>query len=217
MSELELRNAISVLNYQLGRDTPGKQWWNASLDRAPIYRALKIDPADDGAVYAAHPFRAVRSEDGWRVLAAWPAPAIFGEPDPDWLGIETVLSWDPVNNTVEILGDTTPQIVGAFEHDAQGVLFGQPFAFFRAWAEARAAFAIAYRAMRKAHFTVPAAECDRPGALIVGDPAKVRWREHELPETLTCIGIEAKTVNAAILRQANLPRAITGHSLARAA
>ncbi|MDE2434713.1 MAG: hypothetical protein KGM49_00500 [Sphingomonadales bacterium] len=203
-------NAISELWFARAKDSPAKAWWGASLDRAPVFRALRIGPNDAGAVYAAAPFRVARdANDQWCVLAAWPSPALLGDPDPDWLGIETVLAWNPLANSVQILGDTMSQLVGAFERSDQGTLFGQPFAFFRTWVEQRAAFATAWQAARSAHFTTPPPEKDTPGMLIVGDAQKVLWRGHDLPETLNCVGIDAATVNKAIVRSANLPRAVS--------
>lgn len=210
-------NAISEYWYALGKDCPGKTWWEAEGMHPALFRALRIDRNDAGAIYAMHPFRLAKVDERHVILAAWPCPFIFGVPDENWFGIETVLAWDPVKNRATVLGDEQPQIVGAFASPDKGTLFAQPFAFFRAWVEQRAAFATAYQAARAAHFTTPPAERDAPGKLLVGDAGKVRWRGHDLPETLTCVGIDPAQINRAILRQANLPRAVAGQSMARAA
>lgn len=209
---IDLANAISAYEFALKRDTPAKTWWNASLDRAPIYRALRIPAETLYAAYAVHPFRLVRNEsDQWRILAAHPAPAILDEPDADWLGIETVIEWDPVTDKARVLGDTADQIVGSFRDDADE-LHASPRTFFQGWAARRAQFAARRQAL-KAHFTVPPREADEtPGALIVGNPDKVRWPRFGLPQTLNCVGVNPADVNRSILRQANLPRAVPAPS-----
>lgn len=205
----EIQNLVSARWYALERDCPGKVWFYADIDRrAPIYRALMIDPDEDGASYAVAPFRLARMDGEAVILAAWPCPPLFSDDDVFWLGIETVMVWNPVRKTVAVMGDVEPQIVGAFPQDGRAAsLFGDPFAFFRAWAEQRAAFSVAYRTARSAHYTVAPTEVDRPGCLLIGNPAKVRWASYQIPRDLECVGLDASVVNKAILRSANLPRA----------
>lgn len=203
-----MSNNPSTLWYERAKDTPGKLWWDASAMHPAIFRALKVSKDDPGAIYAAHPFRLAQIDERHVIIAAWPAPSLFGDPDPDWLDIETVIAWDPVANYAEIIGDDAPQLVGAFQSTEQGTIYGQPFAFFRHWLEQRAAFATAYQMARAAHFTASPTEIDTPGMLLIGDPDKARWSG--MPTRLHCVGIEPAKVNKAILKQARLPRAVGG-------
>ena len=206
--EIEAANAESAYWYALGKDTPAKLWWNSSLDHAPIYRALRIPEGTEFAAYALAPFRVAKNEDDqWRVLAAYPCPRVLGEPDPDWLSIEAVIEWNPLDDTARVLGDVAPQLVGSFHDDADEI-HGSPRRFFQSWAARRAQF-MSRRTGMTAHFTIPPAERDEtPGVLAIGQIDQIRWHQFHLPASPACVGIDATAVNKAILRQANLPRAI---------
>lgn len=200
-------NTISEYWYALGKDCPGKTWFYADIERrAPIYRALRIDPGDMGAVYAVAPFRLARIDERVVILAAYPCPRILTPCDENWFGIETVVAWDPVANQATILGDSEPQLVGSF--DNRNALFADPLTFFQCWARDRAVFAVQRQTIAGTDWQSAPREVDMvPGCLIVGAPAKIRWNPSALPADLECVGIDARIINRAILASARLPRA----------
>lgn len=208
-------NSLSAYWYALDRDTSSKTWWNAPAWHDAVDRALGIDRNQPGGLFAVFPFRAAKVEDKWRVLAAYPTPTIIGELDEDWLGIETVLAWDPVSNHVEVLGDIEPQIVGNpsgfYAGKDEGALFGQPRAFFQAWARDRARFyGFAHQHVGKDWSVRPNEPDLVPGALIVGDVRKIRWNAHSLPQNIEVIGADPDAINRAMLRDLGLPRLRAG-------
>jgi hypothetical protein len=209
----------------LDHDTPAKRWFYADLDRAPIYRALRLDPADKIAMYASAPFRISRDEnDAWRILAAWPCPAIY-EPEPDWLGIREVVCWNPLDDTATVVGHNgtgghgrpdVAALIGAFGEGADEIHAG-PRAFFQAWAIRRAHYA-GLRASTKAHWQVPPKERDEtPGVLIIGDVAGMQWNLATMPARPICYGVDPLAVHRSILKSANLPRAAAAPQSVRVA
>lgn len=214
MDEFTEWNDLCARIHAREKDTPAKTWWNAPAGHRAIYRALQIDPAEFGAFYATLPFRLARIEDKPVVLVAHPCPLTLDPVDEDWLGIEAVLAWNPVDGAVSVLGDPTPQIIGSTAH---GALYGSAFAFFRHWVETRAAFAMHRQLTAGKDWSSPPQEFGTaPGALVVGDPEKVRWVPHALPRDLTVIGLDAMKINRALLRAANLPRAVEAQPNLRA-
>lgn len=232
------RNAFIRYNAALDRDSPAKRWFmsangcTASTEawaawRAPVYRALRIDPGDPCACYACVPFRAYKNEDEeWRVFAAWPAirmlspPGVKGWLGDDWLGIETVVEWDPRTDTAIVVGDPDSQLVGNLNEDGieGGVeLHASPRLFFQNWARRRAQY-LAMRQTTSSHWTVAPEERDEvPGALLVGRLDDVRLAPSTLPMSIECHGIDPKALNRAILRAARIPRAHAGASVRRVA
>ena len=203
-------NALSTFWYRIDKDAPGKVWWHCPLRRDAIYRAIGINPADNGACYAISPFRLYRSDTGVRVLAAYPAPRCFDEPDHHWLAIEQVISWNPLDDRAEILGDAAPQIVGHLTDEANG-LFSSPRKFFQAWCQRRAQFAVQRQEARKQPWhAIPAERDEIPGGLVIGATADIHWQPSLLPQTIQCVGINPAIVNKAIMRAARLPRALGG-------
>lgn len=204
-------NDIAAYWYALGKDCPGKTWWDAPMAHPAVDRALGFSREQDGGDFALFPFRAAKIEDQWRVLAAYPAPRTIGEIDEDWLSIETVIAWDPVTNRAEVMGDLEPQLVGTmaptFAEANTTTLFGQPRAFFQAWARDRARY---FRfAVQKAGALVhdlPEEPDLVPGALIVGDVRKLRWNPAAMPAEVQCVGCDPDAINRAILRTLKLPR-----------
>jgi hypothetical protein len=163
--------------------------------------------ASDGAVYACSPFRLSRTEKGPRILAAYPAPRDLDEPDCDWLCIHTVISWNPVDDTAEVLGDPSPQIVGNLS-DAANVIFASPRAFLQHWARRRGQY-LARRAQAKANHwnKAPIEEDETPGVLMIGAPAEIRWRPSEMPADIQCAGVNPAVINRELLKAARVPRA----------
>lgn len=200
-------NAWSAYWFAIDKDCPGKTWWNCPPTHPAIYRALGINPNDDGAVYACAPFRIHKSEDGVRVLAAHPAPALFDEPDCDWLGIDTVISWNPVNDSARVVGDPSPQIVGNLS-DETNVIYASPLTFFRHWARRRAQFLMMRQQAASHRWNKPPAEQDQaPGVLMIGAPSEIKWRPAQMPIELECSGVSPAVINKELLKAARVPRA----------
>lgn len=207
MSPFDAWNDFIATMHSRDKDTPAKTWWNVDGVHKAVYRALRIDGADPTARFACEPFRYLLLDGQHLILAAWPTPRILGPVDDDWLGIEHVLAWDPVSNTARSLTDDAPHLFGAFR-DETNTLFADPRAFFQSWAIARAQFAVRHRQMRgKDWHALPEEHDLAPGALLIGDLAKVRLAPSALPEHIECVGIDPQTVNRAIMRAARLPRA----------
>lgn len=199
-------NDLAALNYALAKDTPAKAFFFAQAGHPAVYRALRMDPAEWGAFYASLPFRLDKTEEGARILWAWPMPRVLGPVDDNWLGIETVLAWYPHLNRVEVLGDAGAHHIGA--HDpmqAECHIYSDPFAFFRANVEDRAQWYMRRAVMTDWQaFEEPAFH---PGYLITGDAEKVRWPVSAMPSDIVCHGIDENRLNRAILKQARIPRA----------
>lgn len=210
-------NSLSAYWYALSRETPGKAWWRGKFHVAAIARALRINPLEHGAIYAMTPFRLVRIEDKPLILAAHPAPCAFDPIDTDWLNIETVMVWNPVDDTAYILGDVAAQLVGNLTDDANQI-HASPRAFFQSWAMRRAGFAIQRQSLHgKSWTTVPTERDEVPGALVIGDLTKITLSPSALPQHIECVGIDPKDFNRAIMRAARLPRATASASHIRKA
>lgn len=189
----------------LERDTPGKTFWNAKDSHPAIYRALKMDRTEIGAVFAAAAFRLHIADDGATVLFASPSLRILEDQDEDWLAIEDVLSWDPISDTATILGDPGQKLFGHSDPTQPLHIFASPFAYLRHIAEARAQWFVHWRTIksewRAAH------EPERiPGLLLIGNVDEVRWPRHDMPNDITVHGIDARALNSALIRQAGIPR-----------
>lgn len=201
-------NSLSAYWHALSKDSPGKTWWRAKPLHDAVFKALRIDRNDEGAVYAVHPFRLhIDAETGRKaILVAYPAPRVCSPPDADWLNIEQVLVWNPVKGAVRLLGDETPGLFGSF--DEGNTLHADPLRFFQEWAQRRAAFAVQVKTalVNRWHAVPTEREC-APGCLIVGDVKRIHWAPHALPEHLECAGIDPMAINRAIIRAARLPRA----------
>jgi hypothetical protein len=215
-AKLEEINSVSAWLHALGKESPAKAWWEAPGWHPAIGRALRIDRREAGAVYALAPFRLLRLEDRHVIAAAWPAPRMLDDPDFDWLGIESVIAWDPVGRTTEVLGDPAPQIVGTFTNEP--ALFGDTHAFFVAWARRRAVFFQRWLDSRTGKWAHTAPERDEvPGCLAVGALEKIRWSPASLPETLNVVGLDAGKLNKVLLKAARVPRAVNAPSPIREA
>lgn len=209
-------NHLAAYWRDIENESPGKTWWDQSHDHPAIARALRIDRSEPHAWYSLAPFRYVKIDNRHLILAAHPTPRIFAPIDQDWLGIETVIAWEPSTNMVNVLTDDRAQLVGRVT-DSDSTVFAEPRAFFTAWMRQRAWF-MAARADAAQHTwaALPDEPHHLPGALIVGDPDKVAWPVHSMPDRFTCVGIDPRAVNKAILRFAKLPMC-AGIDIARAA
>ena len=206
MTDLDAINAQSAYWYALGKDSPAKLWWEAPLWHDAIGRALHMDRSEFAGVYALSPFRLTRIDGKPVVIAAYPAPRIFTPLDEDWLSIETVIAWNPVDDTAQIIGDVEPQLVGSFNEDS--AVYGSPRAFFQRWAQKRAAYAVQRQAVAGKDWSVVPSEVDLvPGCLMIGKPDAIRWNTYPVPRDLEVVAADPSQINRAILRSANLPRA----------
>lgn len=218
VSQPDFMNPIHVRAHAIAKDTPAKRWNAAQAMHPAIFRALRFDRNDDGAIYAAIPFRLGRDGEGnAAILVALPPPATFT--DDDYLSIENVLVWRPDRGTVHSLTDDTPdQLVGDLPNDLSrpAHVFAEPFTFFRAMAEARARWITSFYAVADTNWKRrPAEPRQIPGLLVLGNPDKIRWPT--LTDEIHCHGIDPRKVNSAILRQSAIPRAIAAHSMRVAA
>lgn len=209
-------NHLSSYWRDIARDGPAKVWWSLPHDHPAIARALRIDRSHSCAPYALAPFRYIKRGDRHLILAAHPCPRQFTPVDMDWLGIETVIAWEPSTGKVNVLTDDRPQLFGRVTDD-NNTLFADPRAFFIAWMRARAWWATSRIEAAKSPWSAKPAELDMlPGALIVGDPDRIGWPVHTMPRHFECVGIEPKRINRAILKSAGLPMCV-GADIARAA
>lgn len=198
-------NDLFAILHARSKDTPAKTWWDATAMHPAIFRALRMDKAEEGAIYAAAAFRLHKTEAGHRILLALPIPRLIVDPAEDWLDVETVLAWDPVNDTAEVLTDTGPQLVGDYDHDQPCHVYASPYTFMRAIAETRAQWFVQWRTI-KGEWRSVAEQDTAPGLLAIGPIDKIRWTR-TLPDQLVLHGLDAQAVNRAILRQAKIPRA----------
>lgn len=203
----EAMNIVSAHWHAQDRDTPAKTWSTAIENHPAIYRALQIDPADPSSRFATGAFRLWQSPEGaWLVLAAHPAPRMCGPVDLDHLGINTVLAWNPKTGDASILSDPAPQLFGAFTDQAKGMLFANPRAYLRAWAEQRARFFVQCQSSAGKEWAVRPVEYDlAPGALMVGAVDDIRWNPATLPAEVQCVGVAPAKINKAIFKAARLP------------
>jgi hypothetical protein len=210
---------LAVLWTAEDRDTPAKRWSQGIPRHPAIYRFLRIDPSDPYAPYAVEPFRVWQDPETGknRILAAWPCPRLIDEQD-DHLDIEQVISWAPQQNVATMLGEPSPGLAGAFTDHADGTLFSDPFTFFRAWVEARAAWAVEWLAAKGQTWRARPRERDLvPGCLMIGRVDQIAWAPGALPANLTCVGLDARAINQAILKAARLPRAHAATQMRQAA
>lgn len=209
-------NYLAAYWRDIENESPAKTWWGLKHDHPAIARALRIDRSEPHAWYALLPFRYLKLGDRHLILAAYPTPKIITAVDQDWLGIETVIAWEPTTGAVSVMTDDRPQLVGRVT-ETDSTVFAEPRAFFTAWMRQRAWFMAARVQASQRKWSAMHGEPDLlPGALIVGDPDKISWPVHSMPDRFTCVGIEPKRVNKAIIRSARLPMC-AGIDIARAA
>ncbi len=194
---------LAAYERDLAEPTPARLWWHLPCDHPAVARALRIDASTTEAWFAMLPFRYFKQEAEGEptrhlILAAHPAPDIGAM---DWLDIETVLAWEPATGRYDVVGFDAPQLVGRIT-EMDNIAFGDPRAFFTAWAALRAQYLAARNSQPGYDGPIPDLT---PGALIVGDPDKIAWPIYTMPPRFTCTGIDPKRVNRAILKFAKLP------------
>lgn len=203
---VEVQNIVSAHQHALSKDTPAKTWWHADYAHPAIARALHVDPGQLGARYALAPFRLWKDGERHLILAAYPAPRCLGPVDWDWLGIQSVIAWEPRTDAAFVLGDPVAQLVGTFAN--QPALYASPRDFFTDWMRARAEFFVRWLNSRRGEWAHGATERDDlPGMLAIGPLDQIRWNPSSMPENIECVGLDPAVLNRALLRAARVPRA----------
>jgi len=210
-AEVDDLNAKSQFFYQLHKDTPGKFW--ALKCKSPLLddlsfkslaKVLNLDANDPMTGPAVYHMRLGKVDDVYQIVTPYPIPNIE---DGTHLDIDQVLLWNPKTNQISIMGDDTPQIFGAVTDK----IYGDPKRFLQDWACNLAMQFTAHKSQRDQKWKSAPQEVDCcPGALIVGDLAKIRWPLMDMPKRIECFDIDAKKVSSAILKSANLPWCIQG-------
>lgn len=177
--------------------------------RDAIYRALRIDPNEPGVGYATGPFTLMRDGEGRVCIGG--AIGIWAAFNPfDWTvdQISDVILWEPRSGAISLYGSSGADLVMPDRPDVRLTVYADGFAFFRAWADQRAATATRIYAARKAHLLSSAepADSDIPGALAIGDLAAINWCDTGAAILVAGPGIDPKQLNRAIIRSAHLPR-----------
>lgn len=191
--------------------TPGEAWMNARWDhqRKAIFRALRIAPDESCASYAITPFRIMRDDRGIACIGGavgvWRSLAPKGWTEDR---ITDVILWDPKGGTVSLVGSDDAAIVMPYDCEPRITVYADGFAFFRAWADNRAATFERLR-LAKQHRSLTAAEPldgGLPGILVVGELLKLPWHSLGASVLVAGPGINAKALNTAVIRSARLPR-----------
>lgn len=188
---------------------PGEAWLNANPNKAPVCRALKIDPADPVAAYATLPFTLMRdTEDRMCIAGAVGAWRVFSPLQWTPEHVAAVVLWDPLSGALSLYGDTGTALVTPFRPEPRLTIYADGFAFFRAWADRRAATWTALASAAQLHRTAHAepADSDIPGALVIGDLNRIDWLSADATVLVAGPGIDAKQLNRAVIRSARLPR-----------
>lgn len=216
------KQARSVFAFETNKAGPSKIWANADIGHKAVYKALKIDPADPAAFYAAFPFRLAMMGERARIVIAITPPLIATKGNEHWhhTDIDLVLSWNPVENTVEVIGDTQPMAVFPDEMGDAVEVYGDGFKFFRRWIERRAEFWQRRTDSAKNKWKHPAVEPrdgGLPAILCVGDVRQIRWQTHDLPPVINAVGIDRDALNASIFKSAAVPRVVDKNTILRVA
>jgi hypothetical protein len=174
-------------------------------NRLAIYKALKIDPNAPHARYAVEPFRIVEHQGVWIGGAVGFAPRWTYD---GWTPTGEVILWNPRTGVVQLLDDDGPTLVKPADVSKRLTVYADGFAFFRAWADRRAAQseAICLAAMSNRNTFAEPRDGGIPGALAIGDLNGIQWRETNASVLVAGPGIDAKQLNRAIIRSARLPR-----------
>jgi len=187
----------------------GRRWLHAPRRHSDtIYRMLKIDPQDAGAGYAIAPFT-VLEDDGKHWIAG--AVGMWRALRPlEWCSddVTAVILWNPRSNELRLAGEIEPSLILPDHVPARITIYGDGFAFFRAWADQRAATFECLRyaaACQRAALAEPG-DSDIPGALAIGALHKLDWRSTDAAVLVAGPGVDPRELNRAVIRSARLPR-----------
>lgn len=173
------REAYDALQHDLSADTPGKAWNAADfrIGRASIHRLLGIG-VEAGCAYASAPFRTIE-HDG----QSWIGGAIgevVGNIRWTHLDIRDVILWNPRTGETRLFGDAPGQatLVRPDECGGDVAVYGDPQAYFAAWAARRLNTAKLMTAKARGTWAHPVAEPrdgNLPGILVIGAIDQPEW------------------------------------------
>lgn len=194
-------------------------WLAAPFTRARgnICRALKIDREDPAAGYATAPFVCLDHGD-----TTWIAGAVGTTIFDEGHGISDTILWHPPTGRIQILGEAASAnvLILPTSSDPELTVYADGFAFFRAWADRRAAYLVRrHQAQAAKHAIIPSEPMDGnlPGALAVGDLDKIHWRDTGATILKAGPGINAKQLQRAVFRSACIPRVVDADDFRRVA
>lgn len=210
---------MSPWTERLIADATAKSPWLSTpyrRGRANICRALRIDPTDPTAGYATAPF-VVIDHDGETWIAGAVGFTVFSHGE-----IADLILWQPQTQRIRIFGEAANAaiLITPFQTEPELTVFADGFAFFRAWADRRAAFYARRQAARETmHAIIPTEPADGnlPGALVVGNLDKIQWRDTGASTLLAGPGVDPKTLQRAVLRSARIPRVAAAPDYLRSA
>lgn len=204
------REAWRCREVDLSAETPGKAWDDADYKagQETTARLLGVSGWKD-RFYVAFPFRTVwtQEDEPWIAGAVGCPPLLEAEKMRYWshLDIRHVIFWNPKTGAARLddeAADTSHVILPEVRGDELTV-YADIRAFFSAWARQRGQYHFArgsgWPENRDGHL---------PGALIIGEPRKVRWPVHAAPTLIAGPGIDRDTLNNMVLRSANLPQVL---------
>lgn len=214
------REAVDALARNLRKETPGRRWNNADpeIGRKSINRLLGVENHPE-SWFATIPFRSIEYQDthwiaaaiGCHRILAWKAHASGN----GWchLDIRAVLLWDPVTNSVRLMGEhaSSSQVVMPAPVDTLAV-FGSPATFFRAWAQSRIRALMLHRQSGDVNGIVDREDThnEMPGALIVGDIEHAIWPTCAAQRVVSVAGADPVALRQCIIRSAHLPSVVAG-------
>jgi hypothetical protein len=171
-----------------------------------VYRALKIDLREPSAAYATEPFTVLSIDE-----KNWIAGAVghhAGLRYGDWHPTGDVILWNPRTGETRLRGDIGPALIVPFHPEPRLPVYTDGFAFFRAWADNRAAIYTRQSIAAEMHKTTNADPRDSgiPGALAIGDLNKIDWFNTGATVLAATPGLDPKALNRAVIRSARLPR-----------
>lgn len=188
--------------------TPGKAWNDADYKagQETTARLLGVSGWKD-SFYAAFPFRTLwtQEDEPWIAGAVGCPPLLDPAKMRYWshLDIRHVIYWNPKTGAARLDDEApnTSHVVLPEVRDDELTVYADVRAFFSAWARRRGD----HRYIRSEGWAENR-DGHLPGALIMGDPRKVRWPIHCAGTLIAGPGIDRNTLSNMVLRSANLPR-----------
>lgn len=196
----------------------GGRWHDAKLkgdaaQAAWIARVVGIDADQPGGFYALMPFTAIYTDDRWWCAATNSPPPTQ---HPDQIGAydpsdADVLLYDPVKNEAKIWNDAAPQLFRADTYaETSIVIYTNARTFMNRWARARLSHCLRAAEMSETERLSLHEPRDgfMPGALVVGNISRVRWRGMPRRVVAPDPGA-AHTIQRLIERDTHTPRVTT--------
>lgn len=199
---------------------PAAIWHNTPYThhRKAIFKALRVDPADPASGFACACFRVI-ADDGVTYIAGAVGcpPHLDLERFKNWTpdDITDVILWSPRTNDLRALGEARSQtvLITPVASENTIMVYADGFAFFRAWLEARAAYAVRKQGLISNAWVHPLPEPSDsfiPGALVIGDIAKVKeWPAIADASLIAGPGVTDDALRQSVWRAAHIPQVIT--------